>query len=62
MSDQIFAILRVDYSPSSRSETVVGYVHYGFDAKRISEKLSSDTGSVHIFRAIPCMTNMPGHC
>lgn len=62
MSDQVFAILRVDHSPSARSEVVVGYVHYEFDAKRVTDKLNEQTRSVHISRAIPCLTTIPGHC
>lgn len=61
MSDQVFAILRVDYSPSARSEVVVGYVHYEFDAKRAIDKLN-ETGGKHISRTIPCLTAVPGHC
>lgn len=62
MADQVFVILRVDHSPSARSEVAVGYVHYEFDAKRAIDKLHEQTGSVYISRAIPCLTAIPGHC
>lgn len=62
MSEQVFVILRVDYSPSAKQEVVVGYVHYEFDAKRVIDKLKIENGAEYTFRAIPCLTAIPGHC
>lgn len=62
MSDSIIAILRVTYHPSGREEHVLGYVHYEFDATTAIAKLKADKPGEYVYRTIPCLSNIPGHC